>query len=106
MPARLRRSMARHSESRSPGGDGMSTGMASCSLATIERVSVRLRRNPRRPRSPRSSSSRSAESTLTLSPPTFQRADGIFEMRKRRVRQAAEVDHVGTGSLQSLRALR
>ena len=43
----------------------------------------------------RRSSSAAAESTLTVEPGSLELAHGVFEMRKRGVRQTSEIDHVG-----------
>ena len=86
---------------------GRSTGSApasrSCSNASGSVFSSRLSRKSAPARSPSASSSRSAESTLTEKPRALQRAHRLPEMRKRRVRQAAEVDDVGAGGAQRLR---
>ena len=57
--------------------------------------SVRLSRNAAPALAPRRSSSVAAESTLTDKAGSLEPANGVFEMRERRVRQAPEIDHVG-----------
>src|SRR5262249_55484605 len=88
MPRRSAASAARSSDGMSPCSAGMSTGTVPLSAARSTVFSVRLSRKCAPALAPRASSSMAG---------VLELAHGIFELRKRRVRQAAEIDHVGAG---------